>query len=335
MVRPLAVAAGITVVLCFGVACSNGSDATAPPTSTAGSTVGATKTKGADNTVQVCADVKRLNAAAPRALTATFKQGFGSAPSDDGRIVPLPQEQAGTGVAKALKKMRADTRDWMTGLQQQSEAATDPGLTKALTVLVTDLKPLLNGRFSFERVQKVVTRSEHDLAPYCAGPAPNGSPEPARASKTGVGPGKACPAPISFDTAKKWKPEHIAGRSFSGIPLNRKELTLLCEIDAKPAGITGFIRVWKVRKSATARTALMMAAPAFQQATGLEFHEITVGGQSTLELTYTADGSPGRAFAVTLASGEIIVTDWKGLDRQAHQAGLAAYQLARSSLAFP
>jgi hypothetical protein len=291
---------------------------------------GATKETGLDNTVQVCAEVKRLNAATPRTLTASFKAAV------DTSFAGSSEADSRAALAKTLKQMMADTRQWIEAVQQQSDAATDPALATALTGLVTELDPLRKGHFTLKRMNEVVKKSKGDLAPYCADTAATtGSAKSGKGSRsTGVGPGRACPAPIAFETAKKWKPKRITGKSVSGIPLIHKGLTLLCEIDAEPAGFTGFMRVWKVEKTATPRIALLEVVLAFKAANGLKYKEISVGGQAALEATYRSDGAPGRAFAVTLTSGEIVVTDWRGSDKKEHQAGLPAYALARSSLTF-
>jgi FKBP-type peptidyl-prolyl cis-trans isomerase (trigger factor) len=42
------------------------------------------------------------------------------------------------------------------------------------------------------------------------------------------------------------------------------------------------------------------------------------------------DRKPAKA-----PTGEFVVVDWGGLDQEEHQAGLPAYELARSSLTVP
>jgi hypothetical protein len=331
--RPFLAAAGMAVVLFSGAACTSESDSA--ETTAGRGTPGATKEAGPDNTAQVCAEVKRLNTATPRTLTASFKAAVDTSFAGSSEADTKADTKA--DLATTLKQMLADTRQWIEAVQQQRDAATDPALATALTGLVTELDPLRKGHFTLKRMNEVVRKSRGDLAPYCGDTAAvTRSTKAGKGSRsTGVGPGTACPAPIAFDTAKKWKPQRITGKSVSGIPLIHKGLTLLCEIDAEPAGLTGFMRVWKVEKTATPRIALLEVALAFKAANGLKYKEITVGGQAALEATYISDGTPGRAFAVTLTSGEIVVTDWRGSDKEEHQGGLPAYDLARSSLTFP
>lgn len=67
----------------------------------------------------------------------------------------------------------------------------------------------------------------------------------------------------------------------------------------------------------------------------IRYRQVTAGGKSALEATYTTSGTPGRAFAVTSSSGEVVVTTWTGFDLEEHAAGLPAYRLALSSVTYP
>lgn len=323
--RPLLAVAGLTVVLFTGAACSNGSEpapASPAPSTAVASPVGAAV--DAANTAQVCAAVKQLNTTTSRSLTATLKAPL------DAAVAGASAKETTKAFEKAAKKMTADAGRWVAGLKEQSAAAKDPALSKAVSELATELTPLQTGRASLQQMNKIVQKSETDLAPYCGGaPAVTGSSSPTSAVAAGFGPGTACPGPVAFDTAEDWKPEPISeGTLKPGGP------TMLCEIDAKPAGIIGFIRVWSV-KADSQRAGLTDVVTALKNPTALKYRSITAGGQAALEVSYISSGSPGRAFAVTVPNGETVVADWKGLDQEEHQEGLPAYELARSSLTFP
>jgi hypothetical protein len=275
----------------------------------------------AANTAQVCAEVTKLNTTATKSLTATFKKPF------DAAIAGASEKETTEAFAKAAKKMTAAARRWTNLLKQQSAAAKDPALAAAVSTLATELAPLQTGEGSLKTMNDIVLKSRTELAPFCGGAPAAGSP--AAAVAAGFGPGTACPGPVAFDTAEKWAPEAITeGTLEAGGP------ALLCEIDAKPAGIIGFIRVFSV-KTANRRAGLAAAVTALKKPTGLKYRNITAGGKAALEVSYTTHGSPGRAFAVTASTGETVVTDWTGLDKDEHQEGLPAYDLAVSSLTYP
>ncbi|MFJ3927813.1 lipoprotein [Streptomyces sp. NPDC090022] len=155
---------------------------------------------------------------------------------------------------------------------------------------------------------------------------------PAAPSAASVGaPGTDCPLPVSFGLATSWQPKAVPG----GIP--HGAFTLRCEIDAKPAGHIGFLRVWTAEKSpGTARQALD-AFLAKQKVTGTPaVTDVTAGALPAAEAAYetTALDEPKQehAFAVVTPSGAAVVVHLGGLDTDEHKAMLPAYQLARQSL---
>jgi hypothetical protein len=325
--RPFMAAAGITAVLFSGVACGSGSD-TSTPTSLGSSGAAATPAS-TGNTATVCAEVKRLNGRVPRSLETTFKEALSTAAeskTSDAKGEKLLDD--------ALKSMKAEAGEWIAGLKQQSADATDPGLSKVIADVAKELAPIFAGEGSMQEMTKIVQRAEADLAPYCGGKPVVAESRTEASGPIGVGPGKGCPAPIAFETAEKWKPVPITDQDIDGIPLTDEGLTLLCEIDAKPAGNIGFIRVWKVQ-AANPRAALRDEVLGWSHGKRLTYDEITVGGRDAVEVNYTASGTPGQAFVVTATNGDFIVVDWKGFDKEEHEAGLPAYELARSSLSYP
>jgi hypothetical protein len=150
--------------------------------------------------------------------------------------------------------------------------------------------------------------------------------EPAPAAAGGkIGPGTACAIPATLSTAAKWAPKDAStsGMTAGGV-------TLRCEIDAKPAGVLGFIRVYTY-EGGDARQALaaLLAAPALGGRQTAE-RQLTIGGRSGVEVTLAAQSSgPGRAFA---AGGVVLV--WRGVDDGEFASGLPAYVLARTSVTF-
>ncbi|MDH6589317.1 hypothetical protein M2161_008423 [Streptomyces sp. SAI-133] len=144
--------------------------------------------------------------------------------------------------------------------------------------------------------------------------------------------GSACELPVAFDTAKSWRAEAVEA------PLSQGPVTLACEIDAKPAGSIGFLRVWAGKAGdADARTVLEAFVAAEDGVSGEKYGAFTSGGLSGVEVEYLyasellEETKKESAFAVTTADGPVVV-HLGGLDTDEHEEMLPAYGLARRTL---
>lgn len=145
--------------------------------------------------------------------------------------------------------------------------------------------------------------------------------------------GSACVLPVSFDLAANWKPEAVEAE------LTQGTVRLVCEIDAKPAGNIGFIRVWAGGMGGDdARTALEAFVTAEAKTRDkVVYKEIKAGGLAVTEVTYlntdeSLDGpKEEHAFAVKNGPGVVLV-HLGGLDSEEHKQMLPAYELAKKSL---
>ncbi|WP_433920218.1 lipoprotein [Streptomyces canus] len=144
--------------------------------------------------------------------------------------------------------------------------------------------------------------------------------------------GSACELPVTFDIAKSWKAEAVEA------PLSQGPVSLACEIDAKPAGNIGFLRVW-AGKSGEADTRAVLEAflAAEDGVTKEKYRTFTSGGVSAVEVEYLYSSElldetkKESAFAVTTADGPVVV-HLGGLDTEEHEEMLPAYELARRTL---
>ncbi|MET9459007.1 lipoprotein [Streptomyces canus] len=144
--------------------------------------------------------------------------------------------------------------------------------------------------------------------------------------------GSACELPVTFDIAKSWKAEAVEA------PLSQGPVSLACEIDAKPAGNIGFLRVW-AGKSGDADTRAVLEAflAAEDGVTKEKYRTFTSGGVSGVEVEYLYSSElldetkKESAFAVTTADGPVVV-HLGGLDTEEHEEMLPAYELARRTL---
>ncbi|MFE4453865.1 lipoprotein [Streptomyces sp. NPDC056796] len=180
-------------------------------------------------------------------------------------------------------------------------------------------------------------------------PAPkNGDAAPARSADSAVatrggtlgGAGSACALPVAFGLAEDWEPQAVTVEPGSGLEeLGRQgPLTLVCEIDAKPAGNIGYLRVWRGKPSGTGSREVLEAFVAAEPgAAGAAYAEVRAGALPATEAGYTVDGElldgpkRERAFAVTTPEGPVVV-HLGGLDSQEHEEMLPAYELAKRTL---
>ncbi|MCB5178526.1 lipoprotein [Streptomyces antimicrobicus] len=169
--------------------------------------------------------------------------------------------------------------------------------------------------------------------PASAGPggsaAPDGSAAPA--GGTVGAQGSACPLPVGFSVARGWKAKGVDARFEQG------GLVLGCEVDAKPAGHVGFLRVWVADRAPGDARVVLQNFLATVKATGTpSVTDTTAGALPAVEALYEATGVDGpkqeRALAVLTPSGAAVVLHLGGLDTAEHRAMLPAYQLARQSL---
>ncbi|MFE9857934.1 lipoprotein [Streptomyces sp. NPDC005780] len=155
------------------------------------------------------------------------------------------------------------------------------------------------------------------------------------------GSGSVCKLPVVLDTAQHWTAEAVAagkpGSDFAELGI-QGPVTLACEIDAKPAGHIGFLRVWQGDdKGSTARQALEGFVKADSNPSKITYTQTTVGKLSVTEARYTIyselldESRPNRAFAVATPDGPVVV-HLGGLDAHEHKSMLPAFELARRSV---
>ncbi|MFE4796346.1 lipoprotein [Streptomyces sp. NPDC056708] len=157
------------------------------------------------------------------------------------------------------------------------------------------------------------------------------------------GSGSACPLPVTFDLAASWKPKAVSVDPDSelGAALGvQGRLTMVCEIDAKPAGNIGYLRVWQGEKSGRTPRQVLEAFIADEDGAGKITYTGTGAGAGDMPATeadYTVSSElldepkKERAFAVSTPDGPVVV-HLGGLDSQEHEAMLPAYELAKKSV---
>ncbi|MFF3689905.1 lipoprotein [Streptomyces sp. NPDC002187] len=147
------------------------------------------------------------------------------------------------------------------------------------------------------------------------------------------GAGSPCALPVTFDLAKSWKPEAVQAGFSQGT------VSLACEIDAKPAGSVGYIRVWTGGKQGDdVRKALEgFVAEESKDREDEKYTETKAGAFDAVEISYLSNSEfqdgpkKERAFAVATPKG-VVVLHLGGLDSQEHESMLPAYELAKKTL---
>ncbi|MES4901246.1 MULTISPECIES: lipoprotein [unclassified Streptomyces] len=162
------------------------------------------------------------------------------------------------------------------------------------------------------------------------------------------GRGTACELPVRFSLAKSWKPEAVkevegADPELGSTLLSQGPVTLVCEIDAKPAGHIGFLRVWTGDKGKAAAGSeprqLLKAFMADEKGVrDAKYSDVKAGDLPAAEISYILDvpdldeSKRERALAVVTPKGGVVL-HLGGLDSEEHEAMLPAYELAKQTMA--
>nr|WP_097885838.1 lipoprotein [Streptomyces sp. st140] len=189
--------------------------------------------------------------------------------------------------------------------------------------------------------------------PAVSGSAPAKAAEKAGADKDGTeaavaakggrlgGAGSACELPVTFDLAARWKPKAIELEPDSVLAdlAEQGTVKMVCEIDAKPAGNIGFLRVWRGEASEDDPQAVLKAfVEDDPNASEAAYTQVKAGALAAAEVGYTVhselmdESKQERAFAVITRDGPVVV-HLGGLDSDEHTAMLPAFELAKRSLA--
>ncbi|MGW7402797.1 lipoprotein [Streptomyces sp. NPDC054833] len=165
--------------------------------------------------------------------------------------------------------------------------------------------------------------------------------------------GSACELPVTFAVAKGWKAKAVDSGAASGSSggsdnelaedvadalLHQGPVTAACEIDAKPAGNIGFLRVWTGSPTdADARTVLRDFVAAEDNTSKEKYRTFKAGDLSGVEVEYLYTSKlldevkKERALAVSTPDGPVVL-HLGGLDTEEHEAMLPAYELAKRTL---
>ncbi|GAA1654061.1 lipoprotein [Actinoplanes couchii] len=181
-------------------------------------------------------------------------------------------------------------------------------------------------------------------APVAAPPSAASSPAPSAAPAVRVGAaGSACEMPLSFDLATDWKPSAVDLASFGELAALGKvgDFGVICEIDAKPAGHIGYLRVYVADGLSGAPrdhlAAFLKAGVRGQEISGTTYRDLKLGAQQGAEVTWQSyDKSLDHrgkysAFALNTTAGAVIV-QLSPFGEDEYEDMLPAFRLAASSV---
>jgi hypothetical protein len=185
-------------------------------------------------------------------------------------------------------------------------------------------------------------------SPSAVARATGASPRTAAPGEVLGAAGSPCELPVTFAVAAGWEAEAVDAPAAqpSGGPagepgdalLRQGPVTLVCEIDAKPAGNIGFLRVWTGRPGDADARGVLQAFVAAQDGAGrAAYRAFTTGGLIGVQVDYLYrselldETKKETALAVTTAQGPVVL-HLGGMDDEEHEAMLPAFELAKRTL---
>ncbi|SFE91184.1 hypothetical protein SAMN05421541_104398 [Actinoplanes philippinensis] len=177
--------------------------------------------------------------------------------------------------------------------------------------------------------------------PALAASSAPAAPPAAAAGATVGAEGSACELPVSFQAAAGWKAKKVEAKGELAALAKVGDFTVVCEIDAKPAGNIGFLRVHVADGLSGAPAEhlqeFMKAAIGKREASNTDITDVQIGGAQAAEGSWeTLDKeydirSKYTAFALNTKKG-IVVVQLAPLDTGEFTSMQPAYELARTTV---
>lgn len=308
---------GLTLLLAG--ACGPANDAAAPatPASAAVAASAAASGAAAGNTAAVC----EATGVALKDALKLFGTILGA--------VAKPEETTGDDLTKAYQQTFGTLADRLTA---EAAKATDAKLAAALREAADGARKVA----ATDDIQQADTDFFGEATDKLAAVCPAEKPKPTTPGDPVGAAGSACELPVTFTVAQTWKPKAVEPETGELAELvNKGPMRLACQVDAKPAGMLGFLHVW-LGKAAGPREALELFTTD-GKTRQVAYTDITVGGRQAVEVRYekfdklSEEYTKERAFAVATSAG-VFLMELGGLDNEEHEQMTPAYELAKTSL---
>ncbi|MEU9825666.1 lipoprotein [Micromonospora chersina] len=164
-------------------------------------------------------------------------------------------------------------------------------------------------------------------SPVVAGPPWYDEVAPIEATAEIGGKASPCPMGIIFSVPAKWRAEAVTAGRDAAIG----DAVPMCEIDAKPAGHLGFLRVWDADAGLSQQYTMDKFLDAYGDATERQYRRTKAGPLDAFEASFLGpNGTRERALLVSTIWGRYLLT-LGGADDEEHLAMLPAYQLAKGT----
>ncbi|MEU9508487.1 lipoprotein [Micromonospora sp. NPDC048170] len=168
-------------------------------------------------------------------------------------------------------------------------------------------------------------------SPVTPGPPWHDEVVAASAGTTVGGKGTPCELPVTFSVPAQWKVKAVKGSAKFGEP-RLGDALMLCEIDARPTGAVGFLRVWRVDGVAGGAEAHLKNFIGAYSPKGAdaEYRRVKAGTLDAVEVSYLKQSGGAvrdRAIALSSLYGPILLS----LDTPDTVELLPAYQLVKQS----
>jgi len=291
---------------------------------------------------------------------ATWADGSGGATAPAGASAGLAKDctAAVTSFKDLFKGMitsagepaaaRKALTDYATAARGQAAKVSDAALRAAIEKHAAAAQTLSAAADPTALDNADFTSAAGEIEKVCAGVLAPSAPAGAPAVRVGAK-GSACPLPVTFDLVALWQPKAVDVDKLGELAKLARNgpFEVVCEVDAKPAGAIGFLRVYVAPgRKGTPRSHLQAFVGAesveARRAGTLELKnikvtDVTTGGQRAAEVTYetyskTLDvTSKYSALALNTAKGAVVVK-LAPAGAEEHATMLPAFELARKSL---
>jgi hypothetical protein len=149
--------------------------------------------------------------------------------------------------------------------------------------------------------------------------------------------GSACPLPVTFTMPDDWKAQAVTGST-----MTVADVKLACELDAKPAGMIGFIRVFTGDTGKSSEDVLKAFVAKYKGIgpgdSAEKYATAKIAGVDGAEVAYvnnSVDGTSKKEAAFAVKAGtSAVVMHVGGFDTDEHEKLLPGFKVVRDSLAF-
>jgi hypothetical protein len=276
-----------------------------------------------------------------KAVVASFRTLFGD-------LLKSAVPSTGTGDADGHAGARKALTDYVAKARAQATEVSDPALRTALEHQATAVEKLSKAADPTELDDADLEKATGEIETACAD-ALTPTVSPGTPTVTLGAAGSACELPVTVDLLPLWQPKAVDLDELGELAdlYRNGPFAVVCEVDAKPAGEIGFLRV----HTAPGRTGsprghleafIAGENPDARKAGNFEvrkttYRELTVGGVPAAEVTYETynksmeHASKYSAFALDTPQGAVVVK-LSPFGADEHANVLPAFELAKKSL---